>query len=61
MDQVRHFHGMPVVETSAERRSWTVKSLGGSGDSKTEMKYLFLKDDRGDAEAVLGVQKSIGF
>ncbi len=61
MEQVRHFRRITVVETSANRRSWTLKSTETDRNSKTEMKYLFLKDDRGDAEAVLGVQKSIGF
>ncbi|MBF0122438.1 MAG: hypothetical protein HQL21_03380 [Candidatus Omnitrophica bacterium] len=59
--QVRLFQRVPIVASSGGRSEWVFKRLTSDGASKTEMKYFLMKDDRGDASAVVGVQKSIGF
>jgi hypothetical protein len=59
--QVRHFQRVPIVSSSGGRPEWVFKRTTSEGSQKTEMKYFLMKDDRGDAAAVLGVQKSIGF
>jgi hypothetical protein len=61
--QVRQLKKVPIVEEQGGRREWVFKRLRSNekGDSVTEMKYLLLKDDRGDTEGVLGFEKKIGF
>ena len=59
--QVRAFQRIPIVSSSGGRPEWVFKRLSSDGASKTEMKYFLMKDDRWDASAVVGVQKSIGF
>ena len=59
--QVRLFQRVPMVSSSGGRPEWVFKRLTSDGANKTEMKYFLMKDDRGDASAVVGVQKSMGF
>ncbi|MBF0594841.1 MAG: hypothetical protein HQL22_07725 [Candidatus Omnitrophica bacterium] len=59
--QVRLLKKSPTVTADDKRREWVFKRMQTSDDMRTEFKYFFTKDDRGDTEAVLGIQKSIGF
>jgi hypothetical protein len=59
--QVRQLRKVPIIAQGKDRREWVFKRLRDDRDSVTEMKYLWLKDDRGDAEGVLGFEKKIGF
>ncbi len=59
--QVRELKKFPMVTADDNRREWVFKRTVSSDDMRTEMKYFFTKNDRGDTEAVLGIQKSIGF
>lgn len=59
--QVRGLKKFPMVTANDNRREWVFNRVRSSDDSRTEMKYFFTKNDRGDTEAVLGIQKSIGF
>jgi hypothetical protein len=43
-----------------DRREWVLKRVGDAA-SPTELKYLLMKNDRGDAEGVIGFEKRIGF
>ena len=59
--QVARLEKAPMISADDNRREWVFKRLKTADDMHTELKYFFLKNDRGDTEAVLGVQKSIGF
>lgn len=59
--QVRLLKKFPMVTSDDNRREWVFKRVQSSDATRTEMKYFFTKNDRGDTEAVLGIQKSIGF
>ncbi len=60
-DQVKRLKQLPTITADDNRREWVFKRLASSDEARTEMKCLYLKNDRGDTEAVLGIQKSIGF
>ncbi|MBF0387623.1 MAG: hypothetical protein HQL20_07180 [Candidatus Omnitrophica bacterium] len=59
--QVGKLQKQPLVTANDNRREWVFKRMRSADDSLTEMKYFFTKNDRGDTEAILGIQKSIGF
>ncbi len=61
--QVRQLRKVPVVSAAKNRREWILKRQrsGSNRDAVTEMKYIWQKDDRGDAESVLGIEHKIGF
>lgn len=59
--QLRELKRTPIVPAGdADKREWVFKRKS-EGDTITEMKYLFLKDDRGDVEGILGFERKIGF
>jgi hypothetical protein len=59
--QLKDLRRTPIVSgMDANKREWVFKRVS-EGDAVTEMKYLFLKDDRGDTEGVLGFERKIGF
>jgi hypothetical protein len=59
--QAARLRRSPVVSEERDRRGWVLQRMQTEDNSVTELKYLLLKDDRGDASAFLGIQKSIGF
>ena len=59
--QVRNLKKFPMVTSNDNRREWVFKRIQSGDEARTEMKYFFTRNDRGDTEAVLGIQKSIGF
>lgn len=59
--QAARLRRSPVVSEERDRRGWVLQRMQAEDNSVTELKYLLLKDDRGDASAFLGIQKSIGF
>jgi hypothetical protein len=59
--QVARLKKEPLTTAEDDRREWIFRKSSGSDQSSTEMKYWFRKNDRGDTEAVVGIQKSIGF
>jgi hypothetical protein len=59
--QARQLQKVPIITEAKNRREWVFKRQSSAKNSVTEMKYLLLKDDRGDAEGVLGFEKKIGF
>jgi hypothetical protein len=59
--QIRHFERVPTVSSSGPRPEWVFMRQHSERDSRTEMKYFLMQDDRGDTSAVVGVQKTIGF
>ncbi|NLE65421.1 MAG: hypothetical protein GX606_05865 [Elusimicrobia bacterium] len=60
-EQIRLLKKDPLVGEVGDRREWVIRRLRSGGTGTTDMKYLWMKDDRGDVSAVLGIQKSIGF
>ncbi len=59
--QLKELKRTPIVSgADVNKREWVFKRVS-EGDAVTEMKYLFLKDDRGDTEGVLGFERKIGF
>ena len=61
--QVRQLRKIPIVAATRDKREWILKRQRSrvNKDSVTELKYQWLKDDRGDAEGVLGFEQKIGF
>ena len=59
--QVAALKKFPMVTADDNRREWVFKRMQSPDATRTEMKYFFTKNDRGDTEAVVGIQKSIGF
>jgi hypothetical protein len=59
--QVRGLTKSPVTSSNDNRREWVFNRTATADEARTEFKYLLLKNDRGDTDAVLGIQKSIGF
>ncbi|MBF0569321.1 MAG: hypothetical protein HQL18_00895 [Candidatus Omnitrophica bacterium] len=60
-DQVKLLKGIPIVSKESNREAWVLKRTNSSEDSKTDMSYFLMKDERGNSSGVLGIQKSIGF
>ena len=61
--QIRELKKKALVAQDKNKREWVFKRLqtGANRDSVTELKYLWLKDDRGDTQGILGFEKTIGF
>ncbi|MBF0485293.1 MAG: hypothetical protein HQL16_02140 [Candidatus Omnitrophica bacterium] len=59
--QIRQLKKSPIVTADKNKREWVFKRLSSEKDSVTEMKYFFTKDDRGDTQGVLGMEKRFDF